>query len=404
MSLAFILKGYPRLSETFIAQEIAGFEERGYPLLIVSLRKPTDQLTHPVHQRIQAPILYLPEYFYQEPRRCLKAFFHCFCNYSLKNVMRAWFQDFCRDRSVNRMRRLIQAMVLACELPTHIHHLHFHFMHSPASVSVYTSLIKKLPFSGSAHAKDIWTSPVWDIKNKIEKSSFICVCTQAGEYALRNMSDQQDKIKLIYHGIDLKEVSVKKTAKPAQNLSHTPFQIISVGRIVAKKGYDHVLQALALLDFEWQFIHIGPGSNKTLKQQAQTLGISPHIVWKGSLSRPDILHLMRQSDLFILASKIVENGDRDGLPNVLMEAAGQKLAMVASDVSAIPELIEDQKTGLLVEPQNPQQLADAITHLHANPVLRFKLAEQAYDLLSTKFDHQCWLDRLEQIFKLKHII
>src|SRR5690242_12682109 len=125
--VAFVLKGYPRLSETFIAQEIAALERRGLDIRIVSLRHPTDRARHPIHDQIRAPVLYLPEYLKDEPRRVLAGWHRARILPGYRSARRVWLADLSRDPTPNRVRRWGQALVLAAELPADIFHLHAHF-------------------------------------------------------------------------------------------------------------------------------------------------------------------------------------------------------------------------------------------------------------------------------------
>jgi hypothetical protein len=145
--VAFVLKGYPRLSETFIAQEIAALERRGLDILIVSLRHPTDARRHAVHDEIRASVLYLPEYLLLEPWRVLRAWIGQRKNPSYKSARNLWLRDLARDPTPNRMRRFGQALVLAAELPGDVRRLHAHFLHTPASVTRYAARSSR-PASG----------------------------------------------------------------------------------------------------------------------------------------------------------------------------------------------------------------------------------------------------------------
>ena len=138
---AFVLKGYPRLSETFIAQEIHAVESAGLPLLIVSLRHPTDTKRHPVHEQINAEVLYLPEYLHDEPMRVLKAWWRARKLPGYRTAKAAWLKDLRRDLSRNRVRRFGQALVLAAELPSDVERLHAHFLHTPGSVTRYCARV-----------------------------------------------------------------------------------------------------------------------------------------------------------------------------------------------------------------------------------------------------------------------
>ena len=178
--VAFVLKGYPRLSETFIAQEIAALEQRGLDIAIVSLRWPTDRARHPVHERIRAPVLYLPEYLKDAPRRVLAGWRMARRLPGYGAARRAWLADLVRDPTPNRIRRWGQALVLAAELPPDIDHLHAHFLHTPASVARYAAIMRGLRWSVSAHAKDIWTIPEWEKRGKLAGAAWAVTCTGDG--------------------------------------------------------------------------------------------------------------------------------------------------------------------------------------------------------------------------------
>lgn len=405
MSVAFVLKGYPRLSETFIAQEIRGLEARGLPIRIVSLRHPTDKQRHPVHGEIEAPVSYLPEYLYREPLRVLKGYRAA---RRLPGFAKAWWAflaDLRRDFTANRMRRFGQACVLAAELPADVTRLHFHFLHTPASVTRYAAMMRKLPWGGSAHAKDIWTSPDWDLREKLADLDWVTTCTAYGARHLKSLAPAPAKVHLDYHGIDLDRFprADRTYTRTGGNAGEEPVTLVSVGRLVAKKGYDDLLAALGRLpkDLNWRFIHLGGGTlSDRFKQQAADLGISDRIEWRGAQPQTRVLEALRTADLFVLASKISEDGDRDGLPNVLMEAQTQGLAVLATDVSAIPELIDDGETGLLVPPQDPDALATALARLIREPDFRERLGRAGDMRVRQTFDAHTCLDALAAKFGL----
>ena len=165
--LAIVLKGYPRLSETFIAQEILTLQKAGIKTTIISLRHPTDTKRHPINNKITANLLYLPEYLLHEPIRVIRSWIKVRSKEGYKKALNTWLKDFVRDPSVNRVRRWGQALVLSAELRPSIKHLYAHFLHTPSSVAYYTALITGLPWSVSAHAKDIWLTPHWEKKEKL---------------------------------------------------------------------------------------------------------------------------------------------------------------------------------------------------------------------------------------------
>jgi len=403
-TILIILKGYPRLSETFIAQEIRALEQRGLSLRLAALRHPTDKAVHPVHREIQAPLSYLPEYLYREPLRLLRAWWRLRRRPRYREARRAWLKDLRRDFTPNRGRRFGQALVLAAELADDVGHLHAHFLHTPASVTRYAALLTGLSWSCSAHAKDIWTTPEWEKREKLAHVDWVVTCTAIGRDHLQALSPAGRPVTLIYHGLDLRRFGRGERPAPAEdgNPRSAPITIISVGRAVPKKGYHDLLNALAALpsDLNWRFVHVGGGPLLTeLKGQAEKLGLSPRIEWRGAQPQEQVLALYRQADLFVLASRIAEDGDRDGLPNVLMEAQSQAVPVLATRTSGIPELIDDGGTGMLVEAGDSLALAKGMETLIREPALRRRLGEAGRRRIEAQFDMERGIDLLMDRFR-----
>ncbi len=401
-TVAIILKGYPRLSETFIAQEIRALEVRGFDLCLFSLRQPTDSTVHSVHTEIDAPVVYLPEYVKDDIPRVVRAWRRVRENPGYKVAFTQFVKDLKRDFTANRIRRFAQALVLANEMPLSVHHYYSHFMHTPASVTYYASLINSIPWSISAHAKDIWTLEDWEKREKIRSCEWLVTCTAANVKHLKALTDQTNKVSLLYHGLDFErfgENSALANDRSGSDASN-PVQLISVGRAVDKKGYDYLLDALVTLPraLSWHFSHIGGGELlEALKVQARELGLENRISWLGALSQTEVLLLYRQADLFVLPSRISNNGDRDGLPNVLMEAQSQRLACLSTDISGIPELIIHRKTGWLVPQQDSRALSKALTTLITDPELRGQLANAGFKRVHKHFSLKGGIDQLVEL-------
>jgi glycosyltransferase involved in cell wall biosynthesis len=398
-----LLKGYPRLSETFIAQELLGLERAGFNLELVAMRRPTDKKRHPVHDEIRAKVWYLPEYLHEEPWRVLKALAKVARRPGFSKALSAFLKDFGRDLSRNRFRRFGQAAVLVAEWPHDAEWLHVHFIHTPASVARYASMIGDIPWTVSAHAKDIWTSPDWELEEKLGAADWAVTCTRVGFDQLTLLSRGKNNVHLSYHGLDLERFPHFDGERPRRDGRdpQDPVCLLSVGRAVPKKGYDVLLQALARLpaDLPWHFTHIGGGDELArLKPLASELGIASRITWKGALDQRDVLQHYRDSDLFTLACRITADGDRDGLPNVMVEAASQGLAVVSTTVSGITELFEDEENSLLVSPDAPDVLAAALARMIGDPQLRFALAQKAEHKVRTQFDHHNSIRDLERLF------
>jgi glycosyltransferase involved in cell wall biosynthesis len=316
-----------------------------------------------------------------------------------RQAKRVFVRDFRRDFTFNRFRRFAQALVLALDTPPSVGHYYAHFMHTPSSVCLYASLITQRPWSISAHAKDIWTIRDWEKREKIANAAWVVTCTCVNEKHLKQLSDKPDKVSLLYHGLDFNRFPSADPVTTHRDGSNEqdPVRLLSVGRAVDKKGYQFLLDALAGLpaDLHWEFSHIGGGELlDKLKSSADSMGLSSRIKWLGSLPQTEVLACYRNADLFVLPSHVSVDGDRDGLPNVLMEAQSQRLACLSTNISGIPELIEHAKTGWLVPEKDSNSLSQALLMLISDPKLRADLAEAGLVRVRKNFSLESGIDLL----------
>ncbi|MEP5631582.1 MAG: glycosyltransferase family 4 protein [Tateyamaria sp.] len=397
--LAVAVKGWPRLSETFIAQELVALERAGIAFDIWSLRHPTDTKTHPLHDQLRANVRYLPEYLHNEPLRVLRGVIAALARPGFLKTFAQFARDLFRDHTRNRVRRFGQACVMARELPTGTKAIYAHFLHTPSSVARYAAGLRGIPWTFSAHAKDIWTSPDWELREKLDTASigaaFGATCTAFGADHLNTLATTTP-VDLVYHGLDLDRFP--EAPERPERAPGDPFALLSVGRLVEKKGFDRLIDALALLpsDIDWHWTHIGGGAlNTTMRARATDRGIQDRITWRGACDQPEVIAAMRAADLFVLPSRIAEDGDRDGLPNVLMEAASQLLPILSTPVSAIPEFIDTGVHGILCD-DDPKVLATEIARIANTPTLGPDLAQAAHARLYADFTMQPGIDHLAQ--------
>ena len=396
--VAVVVKGWPRLSETFIAQEILALERGGLHLVIVSLRRPTDRFTHPIHAEIRSPVHYLPEYLHDAPGRVIRAWQAARRLPGYRRARSMWLADLARDRTRNRVRRFGQALVLAAELGE-VESIHAHFLHTPASVARYASAMLGIGWSFSAHAKDVWTTPDWEKREKLADARFGVTCTRANLDHLAALAPSPDVVHLVYHGLDHQRFPHRVEARPSRDGSDPsdPVRLLSVGRLVEKKGFDDLLGALARLPpgLAWTLDVVGGGALESrLHGQAASLGVGERVRWHGSLPHDRVVEHFAAADLFVLASRIMADGDRDGLANVLMEAQLLGAACVATRVSATPELIEHEVNGLLVPPRDTGALAVALERAIADPALRRRLAGAGRRVVTTRFSFEDGVARI----------
>ena len=396
--IGVVLKGYPRLSETFIAQEILELEREGFDLEIVSLRHPTDKSVHPVHREIKAEVNYLPEYLHQEPVRVIKAWMAARKLPGYRRARAAFLSDLARDRTRNRIRRFGQALVLAAEYAPRYSFLYVHFIHTPASVARYAAIMIGLRLAISAHAKDIWTIPAWELAEKLGECEWCVTCTKGGLAELQQRAPQPGKVNLVYHGIDFSRFP-PAALRPARDGSSAddPVRFLTVGRAVEKKGIDTLIDALALLpeSLNWRWTHIGGGPlRERLQARASRLGLEGSCEFLGGRPQEQVLERYRQSDVFVLPSRIDPTGDRDGLPNVLVEAQCLGLPVISTPMAGISELIDDGLNGILVSPDDPASLAVAMERLGRDPALRRQFGEAGEKRVRRDFDHKHAIGRL----------
>lgn len=396
--LVVVVKGYPRVSETFIAQEIAALERRGMPLTIVSLRRPYDQVIHPVHREIKAPVLYLPEYLADAPLRVVSGHWLALRRDARRYLtsLLLWLRDLVRDPTPSRVRRFGQAGVLAAELPPGTKHLYAHFLHTPASVARYAAIMTGLSYSLSGHAKDIWTRPRWELREKLEAARFCLTCCAVNRDHLLRLAPGA-RVHLVHHGLDHAFFAPPSTFGSARNGLDPadPVRLLSVGRFQLKKGFDVLLRAMARMRGHVVLTLVGYGpQERKLRRLAQRLGIEGRLRWAGQLDLPGVRALYRQSDLFVLAPRIGPDGDRDGLPNVVVEALSQGLPVVATRVSALSEIVEEGINGRLVPPEDPAVLAVALADLVTDPTARHRLGAAGIRGVADGWDLEEGVERL----------
>jgi glycosyltransferase involved in cell wall biosynthesis len=400
-----VLKGYPRISETFISNEILLLEKLGFNVHIFSMRPGREGFTHRSVSQIRARVDYLPETFLQNAHRLI---FHNL-RLALRRPRRYATglalarRRFRRTRNPATLRHFLQAgyLVNQCLPGTGVVHLHAHFAHSPSSVALFASELSGLPFSFTAHAKDIYTSESAQLREKIALARFVVTCTEYNRRHLQALADGlPTPIHRVYHGID---TGVFANGGEFRSAAFPPYKVLSVARLIEKKGIPTVLRAVKLMldrGVRLTYTLIGDGPDReTILDLIRKLGLDPVCRWLGTQPHAVVLEHYRRADLFVLGCEVAANGDRDGIPNVLFESMAMGVPVVTTAVSAIPELVEPGKTGLLVPPGQPQALAEAMITMLADSGLRQRVISAARKRVLQDFDNRALIDRLAQIHR-----
>jgi glycosyltransferase involved in cell wall biosynthesis len=365
--LGMILKGYPRISETFISNEIRLLEKLGFPIHLFSMRRPRENFTHQSVNQIQAAVDYLPETLLKPLPRLL--YHNCLLAARRPRIysraLKIAFQRFLRTRKSATLKHLFQAGYLVQRLmpDRRIIHFHAHFAHSPASVAMFASILSGRPFSFTAHAKDIYTSDPRQLKEKAALAKFVVTCTEYNRRYLMALCDGEPReIHRIYHGIDIK--------------------ILQDQGIVFK----HTL--------------IGDGEDREkILSIINDLGLTAHTRWLGTQPHEVVRDYYKRAHLFVLGCEVAPNGDRDGIPNVLFESMAMGVPVVATNLSAIPELVETEKTGLLVDPGFPEKMAEAMLRMLTDAGLRTRIIPAARQRVVHDFDNQPLICDLAAVYR-----
>lgn len=412
--VCFILKGFPRISETFISNEILGLERLGFKIRILSMRRPREAFAHGHIKQIQARVDYLPSDILPHARVLLAANIAlalrhpCAYGRALKQAGIRWL----RTRKSATLKHLLQAgyLVRRCLPGSGIVHFHAHFAHSPASVALFAGMLTGIPFSFFAHAKDIYTQDRRQLSEKIGMAAFVATCTQ---YNLRHLKQLAPRtgtpIDCVYHGINLDYFRMPAPGNPAPGNSAkpvspaNPYRILTVARHVPKKGLDLVVRAMGILrDMGLPFSHtiIGDGDLKAeLGGQIRSLGLSGHIRLMDAMPHEQVIDYYRRSHLFIIGCRIAPDRDRDGIPNVIAEAMAMGVPVVAPDVSGIPELLVHDRTGIMVPTEDPRALALAARRLLTDQALRTRITRGARKKVDTCFNAGILIHDLARLYR-----
>ena len=270
-------------------------------------------------------------------------------------------------------------------------HIHAHFLSSPATVALIASRISRVPYTVTIHAFDIFATAPSErnasIPLKCEKAAACIVISNFNlDYMRKTWPKIGGRFELIYNGIDI-DLFANDTNHVADP---NEFHILSNGRLVYKKGHRFLIEAVAKLrnqnrNVKLQIIGGGPLESE-LHEIASRLDIKEHVTFTGKMLQEEIIQQYRASDMFVLACAISPDGDMDGLPVVLVEALAMEIPTVSTQVSGVPEIVQDTVTGLCVPPHDSQALADAMAYLMDHPDEASKMAKAGREIVTMQFN------------------
>lgn len=400
--VGYIVSTWPRLSETFILNEIIAMERSGVSLRIFSLKDPKQEPVHGKVAQVRARVTYLSllPHWKEALAGNLQGFWRqpgCYSRTLLQAITQA-----IRHRRLAAVRHFLKAARLAeIVFREPVGHLHAHFATAPALVAMFTHQLTGIPYTFTGHAKDIYLTPADRLRPKALRAKAVITCT---EYNRQYLSSQlgpelNGKLHCIYHGLDLSEFKFRWPPPPDPQGA----LILSVARLVEKKGLSDLVDAAAILRqrgrrFRVEIIGDGP-LRQALEAQVAGLDLNNLVRLLGPLSHEATRLVYHQAAIFALPCIIAANGDRDGIPNVLLEAMASGVPVVSTAVSGIPELIESEREGLLIPPNRPDLLAEAVDRLLASRESAERFARAAHAKLQTRFSLDSNSARLLVLFR-----
>jgi len=284
--------------------------------------------------------------------------------------------------------------------------VHAHFAFAPADVGHFLALLLDVRYSVSVHARDIHTQPPASLRARLRPAAFVSTCTRDGHRAVLAKCPElpPERLHLIRHGLPLDRWSSKKCdSTPCKVWNGRDTRLLAVGRLEPKKGFAHLVEACRILrDAGTSFgcVIAGEGVEQgPLETRIAESGLSECVELIGAVSQAECRGLFSQATVFVLPAVTMPNGDRDGVPNVLLEASACGIPVVSTPTGGIPELIDDGRTGLLVPPADPQALSDAIASLARDDELRERLGLAGRERVEREYDITRNVEELAELLR-----
>ena len=410
--LIYVVRSWPRLSQTFIVDEVLALERLGRALTVFSLVHSGESVVQPQVARVRAPVHHLDSRERHRLRRNVRLHLSALRRAprryaaTLATVLRhprlaAGYGDCSTLRCFHHATRVADAVARMRADGDRVEHLHAHFAHDPALVGLFAARLAGLRFSFTGHARDLLQIPPAALSARAAAATAMVTCCQANAAYIAATVPEPSRppIEVIHHGVDLTRFRPPQRRREGAAVP----VLLSVGRLVQKKGFDDLLHALAELRrrgsaFECRIYGDGPLRDE-LEDLRDRLGLHDRLRMMGARSSDEVVAALADADVFVLMARQTDDGDRDGIPNVLVEAMACAVPVVATVAGGIPELVRDRRNGLLRPERDHAGVAAALESLLADEGLRRRLGESARRTVEADFDVDVAACRLDALFR-----
>ena len=408
----YLVRSWPRLSQTFVVDEVLEQERLGTRVELYSLTHSGEQLVQPQVLSVRAPVHYVDA---RRPHPLMATL----RDHALvaRSAPLAYLRTLAFAASRPRLARgyatlsTLGCLSAAVRLAVAVHrsrlarapieHLHAHFAHDPALVALLASRLTGVPYSVTAHARDLYQIPLSSLRARADGAVALVTCCAANIDYLRSALPPalHHRLRLIHHGVDLDRFAPAPRAEAV-----APVEIVSVGRLVEKKGFPDLLRACRQVKdarpevpFRLRIYGDGPLREDLIRLREQ-LGLADEVELPGERDGEDILRAYRAADIFVLAPCVTADGDRDGVPNVIVEAMACGLPVITTHVGGIPEIVQHGVNGLVAAPRDVAMLAEHLTELLTDPARRRALGDAGRSTVEERFDVRTAARELTLVF------
>lgn len=389
MKILYVVDHYPKISESFVINEIHELDRRGHDIVVFSIGDPEDNNAHPEAQELDIPVYY-------SKSASLRSFPDLISRkiLNIPVLRRALFVDAPRKHAYWLHYSQQISEVLNAEDSIDIVHTHFA---TPNRLAVaYAAAYHDIPCTVTAHAHEIFSpSSLRRLKRVCARFDHIIVPSEYNRQYLLNEIGVETEVSVV--------PATTRADKFSPSNGCVSNRLLTVARLVEKKGHKYAIDAVADLvnqGYDIEYHIVGTGEREPfLRNQVQERGIEDHVEFLGHISDEQLLDELHEAAVFVLPCVITADGDRDITPVALREAMATQTACISTTISAIPEVITNGHDGILVEPHNSEAVAEAIVNLLDNPSQRQRLAENARKTIETEFDISITTETLLAIFE-----